>query len=124
MSVAPAVRPRRIGHRLRGSGATTVRVVAPIPGPDKTHKSGRLYIGRRLWQDIGEPARVSLEPFGRRFLIRAGDDFAVHGRTGNSIPRLSLGASTLERIAAAEGIYPASAVRGVIRVDMHGNEAD
>ena len=83
-----------------------MRLVEPASG------SSRLYIGRRLWQDIGEPARVTLERFGSRISIKPGDDFSVSGEVGNSIPRLSLGKATREKLGLEPGTYTAHVVAG------------
>jgi hypothetical protein len=98
---AASVKIEKVGHRPRGSGATTIRLALPTP-----QQSGRLYIGRALWQAIGEPARVDLLRHGGRLLIVAGETFAVSGRQG-SIPRVSIGQPTLETIGLEPGTYPA-----------------
>lgn len=110
-----AVRPN---HRPRGSGGTTVRLAIPGPG----QSSGRLFIGRSLWQAIGEPPRVKLDRFGARLAISpavAPEGYAVQGAKFNGQPRLSVGVSAMEQIALDPGVYAAHVVEGkqTIRVD-------
>lgn len=111
-------KPVRPNHRPRGSGATTVRLATPGAG----QSSGRLFIGRSLWQAIGEPPRVKLERFGARLAISpavAPEGYAVQGARFNGQPRISIGVSTMEQIGLDAGAYSAHVVEGkqTIRVD-------
>ena len=113
--------PRKPSGRPAGSGATTIRLVAPAGG------SGRLYIGRALWQAIGAPARVRMERFGARVTIKptgetGPETFAVSGRASNSIPRLSIGLATMEQIGLDAGVYTAHVVDGKQTIVVDGQK--
>ena len=101
--------PREWTGRPVGSGATTLRV---------QHRHGqrvpaRLYIGRRLWQEIGRPGRVGIARSGQGIVIRGvtSGGYAVCGIAQNTQPRISIGMAVLEGLELAEG-YHAGRVEG------------
>lgn len=98
---------RRTG-RPRGSGATFVRFE-----PGGSDRTARLHIGRRLWQELGEPARLDLQRLGSELHLRpcgASEGYAVT-RPRDGMPRIGMGVSVAEALGLYEGRFEAE-IRG------------
>lgn len=106
------------GHRLIGSGATTIRIA---PRLDKTRdRDGaetntlnagfRLFIGRKLWQDIGMPERVRLSGAEGKWLLEASDaedSYKISGPAQDTIPRIQVGKTLIGSLGLESGEYTA-----------------
>ena len=100
---------QRTGRPL-GSGAMFLRYEAG------NGRSGRLHIGRRLWQLLGEPQRVDVQRLGGRLVLRpcgAGVGWRVT-RPPNGMPRISVGQEAAETLRLEECRYPANIEAGAI----------
>lgn len=112
----PPVKAAPREARRRGRvGALTIRVIAPIPGCRGRGTSGRLQIGRALYQAIGCPARIDLvRDEAGRLRIRPGRRYAINGPACDTIPRISIGQTALDTYGLTPGYHPARAFRGGI----------
>lgn len=100
--------------RPRGTGARFVRVDMPRWG------TPRLHIGRALWQEIGSPRRLDVQRrAGTLYLVPASshEGYSV-GSQGNSVPKISLGHSTLDTLGLVVGYYAAQVEAGMIVVEV------
>lgn len=80
------------------------------PQPERGTPSGRLFIGRGLYEAIGAPRRVALLTDGASVLIQEGDEYGVVVPKSGQ-PRLSLGDYARELLGLDAGTYPAIADR-------------
>lgn len=90
--------------RPRGSGSQIVRVAQK-----------RVFIGRALWQAIGEPPYVAVGRNGKNQIVLTAADGLGEDRfrvvaSSNSIPRFSIGAQSRARLGLREGAYQARVV--------------
>lgn len=96
---------RKAPHRPYGSGATTITV------RKRTDNAGYLLlIGRKLWQDIGQPERITFGGGEGRWSIEASQldaKYRVVGAAQNTIPRFSVGAKVVGSLGLAAGVYAA-----------------
>lgn len=109
------------GHRTLGSGATTVTV------RHRSDKSANgdinpgyiILIGRRLWQDIGQPQRVSIHSDAPGYFeirpIGGEGGWKITNIDQDGMPRISIGKSAIESIHLPEGTFEASAGSMIIR---------
>lgn len=111
METTTARRP----HRPYGSGSHIVRLER------RTDQDGaRLFIGRALWQALGQPPSVSLDrDAAGRLIIRPGADHAVAGQRSNGMPRAAVSLRRLAdlNLTASGDDWPAHVVEGAIICD-------
>lgn len=103
--------------RPRGSGATFVRFE---PGTER--HSARLHIGRRLYQELGEPARLDPQRLGSELHLRpcgASEGYAVT-RPKDGMPRINLGVSVAETLGLYEDRFEAEIRDGAIVARIPG----
>lgn len=96
------------GGRPKGSGARFLRWEGRIKG-----RTGQLYVGRALWQELGEPARMDVQRLGTELVLRpCGADvgWAVI-KPSQGMPHMSIGDEAAAALRLIEGRHPAE-VRG------------
>lgn len=97
--------------RPRGSGARWVRWEPRIAG-----RTGQLYVGRALWQELDEPARLDVQRLDGRLVIvpcGAGVGWACI-KPSRGMPHLSIGDEAADALRLAEGRWPAEIRGGAI----------
>ncbi|MDQ2995473.1 MAG: hypothetical protein M3R61_00235 [Chloroflexota bacterium] len=101
------------GGRPRGTGARFIRIE-----PRERGHGAYVYIGRALWQEIGEPVRFDLQRIGGALTLRParGDDGYAFTRPPNGMPKATVGQDTVEALHLDEGRYPAEIRAGAIVV--------
>jgi hypothetical protein len=105
---------QRTGGRPRGTGARYVRWE-----PARSDRSARLYLGRALWQELGEPARLNVQRLGDELHIRPclpGEGWAVT-RPSNGMPWLTIGDEPATILRLVAGRHDAVIRAGAIVVD-------
>jgi hypothetical protein len=105
---------QRTGGRPRGTGARYVRWE-----PARSHRSGRLYIGRALWQELNEPGRMNVQRLGDELHIRPclpAEGWAVTQPTGG-MPWLTIGDEPATILRLVAGRHDAVIRAGAIVVD-------
>lgn len=107
-------RPGARGGRPKGSGARFIRVEEP-----HGEYSGRVHIGRALWQELGEPVRLDVQRIGSRLELRPVESggYSVT-RPRNGMPRFSVGQETLDTLRVTAGRYRAEVRGGAIVVGV------
>lgn len=76
----------------------------------------RLYVGRKLWYDLGSPARLDLQRLGNQLLIRpANGDAGLAFTAGKGMPRAFVD-GWADIIGLEDGRYAASIENGAIVV--------
>lgn len=103
--------------RPRGSGATFVRFE-----PGGGRHSARLHIGRRLYQELGEPKRLDPQRLGGELHLRpcgASEGYAVT-RPVDGMPRIGMGVSVGEALGLYEGRFEATIRDGAIVARITG----
>lgn len=127
-----AAADERIGHRVRadaiaaetgtgrprGRGPLTVRFSAAKGEGRAERRSGRLFVSKALWLQLGEPERVQIQRNADRLIIRPATigGFAVTGAQ-DSTPRLSIGAERARELRLQPGEWPARIENGAIIVE-------
>jgi len=94
--------------------------IVRVQGPEEGQRA-RLFIGKQLWRDSGEPRHVNLLADGPRLLIQPcdpGTGYTVVGGGPNAMPRVSIGEEMRELLGLDEGTYPAVVETGRIVVTM------
>jgi hypothetical protein len=102
--------------RPKGSGARFLRWEPPTGTGKKDRRSGMLHIGKALYQDLGEPARIDVQRSGSALVLRpcgAGQGWAV-GVSVSTMPRLNIGEEAADTLRLVEGRYPAEIRDGAI----------
>jgi hypothetical protein len=115
---ADAIAAERRTGRPRGRGPLTVRF-SPAKGEGSAERrSGRLFISKSLWLQLGEPERVQLQRNADRLIIRP-TEIGGFGVTGarDSTPRLSIGADRARDLRLQPGEWPARIENGAIIVE-------
>jgi hypothetical protein len=105
----------RTGGRPRGSGARYVRWE-----PARANRSGRLYLGRALWQELNEPGRMNVQRLGDELHIRPcgpGEGWTVTRPTGG-MPWLTIGDEPATILRLVAGRHDAAIRAGAIVVTM------
>lgn len=74
-----------------------------------TQNAGYLmFIGKRLWQDIGRPERVALSRWGKTYKIKVAsadeDSYAIMA-SQQAIPRIAVGSSAMGDLKLHEGRF-------------------
>lgn len=108
------------GGRPKGTGARYIRVEEP-----QGEHSGRIHVGRAIWQDLGEPARLDVQRIGSRLELRPVESggYSVT-RPKNGMPRFSVGQETLDTIGLVEGRYQGAVRGGAIVVGARMGDGD
>lgn len=78
-------------------------------------------IGRRLWQEMGEPDRLDVQRLGSELHLRpcgAAEGFAVT-MPKDGMPRIGMGVSTAEVPGLFEGKFNAEIRGGAIVATLH-----
>ena len=95
-----------------GSGFRTVEIGLRTDNPGYN-----FFVGRALWQEIGEPERLDIVEVSsyvyHLVVARYDQGWSVVG--GKGMPRLHVGKAQIEFLQLDEGVYPAEIVDGVIR---------
>lgn len=106
------------GGRPRGSGARFLRY-EPASG---TARSGRLHIGRALWQELGEPERLNIQRIGAQLHLWPAEHDAGYAVTsagaGAGMPRFSIGEGVALDLGLEERRYDATVAAGRIVAEV------
>ena len=89
--------------RPRGSGGCFIRWEPPTPA-----RSGTLHISAALWHALGDPARLDVQRYGGRLVLRpcvAPTGYAVSVPTGarGGNPRIRIGQEAADTMGLVEG---------------------
>jgi len=95
-----------------GSGYRTIEVGLRTDNPGYN-----FFVGRALWQEIGEPERLDIVEVSAYFyhLVEASYDQGWSVVGGKGMPRLHVGKTATEHLRLQEGTYPAEVVDGIIQ---------
>ncbi len=100
--------PEKIGHRPFGSGHRVVRIDRRPDNPGYW-----LFVGRYLWQAIGQPERLRITHEEGGWVLAATDNeegsYAVSNIDQDGIPRLTIGAPQYKALGLDAGTYAAVA---------------
>jgi hypothetical protein len=97
--------------RPKGSGARFVRVE-----PRATGFGAYVHVGRALWQELGEPARMDIQRLGAAVrLTPCGDGAGYRFTRGpNGMPKCTIGQDALDALGLIERRYDARIEAGAI----------
>lgn len=111
--------PRR-GGRRKGTGARYLRWTPPQGEGKGSRRSGRLFIGRALWQELGEPKRMDVQRLGAELHVRPcgeGVGWAI-SRGAQTMPGLNIGEESADTLRLTPGRWEAEIRSGAIVVRL------
>jgi hypothetical protein len=97
--------------RPKGSGARFVRVE-----PRETGHGAYVHVGRALWQELGEPARLDMQRIGRSVRLTPCGEAEGYRftRPPNGMPKCTIGQDALDALRLDERRYDARIEAGAI----------